>query len=273
MKRYLKLFRNATEFVSNEDSPLKPDSNPPLLLELKNLININDMKLLFKNDSLSNNFFSKELLLRDYDTRYLIQKKSFLNFFIENLQFYSYRIIYSVLNDTTYKDDVDIYNRIYVNNAMVSNQFNLILAMLFDKIYFLFMLNVPLFNYFFKNTFNFSEFNILLLNNPEYFYIYETNLLEYYKLYFSSFYISIHLLYIDESFLTPIFSILQIFSLIFLVTLYMLLYFIYFNTFFKEDSIIDHDFLTANITIEAEEEIGSMDDILMASVILIFLFL
>jgi len=53
----------------------------------------------------------------------------------------------------------------------------------------------------------------------------------------------------------------------------MLLYFVYFNTSSKEDNIADHDFLAMNVTIEAEEEIGSMDDILMSLAILIFLFL
>jgi len=148
-----------------------------------------------------------------------------------------------------------------------------VLAVLFDKMYFLFMLNLPFFNYFFKNIYNFADFNILILYNPEYYYIFQSNLLEYYSLYSSHLYLSIFLLNIDESFLTPIFSILQFFSLIFFVTFYMLLYFIYFNTLFNEDTIIDHDFLISNATIEAEEEIASIDDIFMSLVILIFLFL
>lgn len=207
------------------------------------------------------------------DVNFLIQKKSFINFFTENLQFYSYRLINYVLYDIIYKDDINIQYKIYFASPLVSTALEHLVSILFDKIYFLLILNLPFFNYFLKNFFDFSEFNIIILNNPEYFFIFEHNLFEYYNNYFSNLYLSIFLLNVDESFLTPVFSILQFFSIIFLVTFYMFLYFIYFNIIFKDETIVDHDFLLFNVTLEAEEEIGSIDDILMSLVILIFLFL
>jgi len=50
------------------------------------------------------------------------------------------------------------------------------------------------------------------------------------------------------------------------------IFFSYYSSSSKEESLIDHDFLIANVTVESEEEIGAIDDILIGSVLLVFLF-
>jgi len=58
-----------------------------------------------------------------------------------------------------------------------------------------------------------------------------------------------------------------------LVIMFLIIYFSYYNNYNSEDNILDHDYLVYNVTIEAEEEIGSMDDMLITSVILLYTFL
>jgi hypothetical protein len=82
-----------------------------------------------------------------------------------------------------------------------------------------------------------------------------------------------YLLTINESFISPIMMITQFFFIFFLVLLFIITYFSYFNNMNTEDNIVDHDYLAFNVTIEAEEEIGSMDDMLLTSVILLYIFL
>jgi len=41
----------------------------------------------------------------------------------------------------------------------------------------------------------------------------------------------------------------------------------------REENTIDHDYLIANATVESEEEIGSLDDMLLAILILSYIFL
>jgi hypothetical protein len=82
-----------------------------------------------------------------------------------------------------------------------------------------------------------------------------------------------YLLTINESFISPIMMITQFFFIFFLVLLFIITYFSYFNNLNTEDNIVDHDYLAFNVTIEAEEEIGSMDDMLLTSVILLYIFL
>jgi len=132
---------------------------------------------------------------------------------------------------------------------------------------------LPIFNEFFHHLFNSSELNSILLNNPEYYLIFKNYLFDFYKNYLTNIYSSIYLLNINESFITPVIMIPQ-FLFIFIIALFFLLtYFTYFNNPNSEDNIVDHDYLIFNTTIEAEEEIGSMDDMLLTSVILIYIFL
>jgi hypothetical protein len=51
-----------------------------------------------------------------------------------------------------------------------------------------------------------------------------------------------------------------------------ILYMNYYSTNTTEENVIDHDFLLANATLDAEEEIGSLDDILFGFVIFFYVF-
>jgi hypothetical protein len=64
------------------------------------------------------------------------------------------------------------------------------------------------------------------------------------------------------------------FIFIFGIVLFLIItYFNYYVNYNTDENIVDHDYLTYNVTIEAEEEIGSMDDMLLTSVILLYIFL
>jgi hypothetical protein len=49
-------------------------------------------------------------------------------------------------------------------------------------------------------------------------------------------------------------------------------YFSFYSSSSKEEATIDSDYLAASITVESEKEIGSIDDILMPSIVLIYTF-
>jgi hypothetical protein len=64
----------------------------------------------------------------------------------------------------------------------------------------------------------------------------------------------------------------QLLFITYLGFLFVSFYFSFYSTATKEESTIDADYLSASITIESEKELGSVDDILMASVILLYTF-
>jgi hypothetical protein len=87
-----------------------------------------------------------------------------------------------------------------------------------------------------------------------------------------NFYVSLYLLSFSESYISIIMVFIQFLILLFLILLFLITYFCYYVNLSNSDNIIDHDYLLFNILVEAEEEIGSIDDMLLTSVVLIYIF-
>lgn len=158
-------------------------------------------------------------------------------------------------------------------NSILNNHHNLFISVILDQLFFIAAFSLPFFNDFFHHLMNSEEFNNFLIIHPEYYFIYKNYTNDFYQNYLSNIYLSMYLLTINESFISPIMMITQFFFIFFLVLLFIITYFSYFNNLNTEDNIVDHDYLAFNVTIEAEEEIGSMDDMLLTSVILLYVFL
>jgi hypothetical protein len=79
--------------------------------------------------------------------------------------------------------------------------------------------------------------------------------------------------YLDsQSLLSPIMLLPQLLFIAYIGFFFVSFYFSFYSSSSKEESTIDADYLSASITIESEKELGSIDDILMPSVILIYTF-
>jgi hypothetical protein len=79
--------------------------------------------------------------------------------------------------------------------------------------------------------------------------------------------------YLDsQSLLSPIMLLPQLLFISYVGFFFVSFYFSSYSTPSKEESTIDSDYLSASITVESEKELGSIDDILMPSVILIYTF-
>jgi len=79
-------------------------------------------------------------------------------------------------------------------------------------------------------------------------------------------------MYNSENTLNPFVLLPHILFFYFFIFYFFSIFFSYYNSSTKEESLIDHDFLITNVTVESEEEIGALDDIFMGSILLIFLF-
>lgn len=76
----------------------------------------------------------------------------------------------------------------------------------------------------------------------------------------------------SQSLLTPIMLFPQLLFIAYVAFFFVAFYFSFYSTPSKEESTIDADYLSASITVESEKEIGSIDDILMPSIVLIYTF-
>ena len=62
------------------------------------------------------------------------------------------------------------------------------------------------------------------------------------------------------------------FFLVYGALIFICFYFNYFLTPTKEEALIDNDYLINSMGIEAEKEITAFDDIILAAIILIYIF-
>jgi len=117
-----------------------------------------------------------------------------------------------------------------------------------------------------------KESILVLLVHPELNFIKEEVFQEYYLSYFSSLVFSIYELTESETFYTPIILIPQLLFLIFLAVVFISFYFSYFSGANSEESTIDADYLVSSVAVEAEKEISSFDDMILALIVLIYIF-
>ena len=79
--------------------------------------------------------------------------------------------------------------------------------------------------------------------------------------------------YLDsQSLLSPIMLFPQLLFVTYLGFLFVAFYFSFYQSATKEEATIDSDYLSASVTVESEKEIGSLDDMLMPMLIIIYTF-
>jgi len=75
-----------------------------------------------------------------------------------------------------------------------------------------------------------------------------------------------------ESWLSPNLKLLDLMFLISLFSIFLIIYFSYYNSFFKENTTINSDYLNASTLVESEKEISSLDDIILSIIIILYIF-
>lgn len=89
---------------------------------------------------------------------------------------------------------------------------------------------------------------------------------------FSDLNFSIFNLIESETFFSPVLLFPQFIFLLFLSTIFVVFYFSFFLSYTKEENTIDFDYLISNSTVEAEKEISSFDDMILAFIVLFYVF-
>jgi hypothetical protein len=125
----------------------------------------------------------------------------------------------------------------------------------------------------FKFITNNFENTISLINFPEYFFISDYFIKSFIIPFSSEIDNILYSYHGEENFLNPIIIVPHLLVIGLFMIFFITLYFSYYSSSIKEEVTIDHDFLIANTTVEAEEEIGSLDDMLLSIIILSFIFM
>jgi len=118
-----------------------------------------------------------------------------------------------------------------------------------------------------------SEFSLFVLDHPEFYFISEFFLKNFILPFSSNVDNVIYVMNDGENFLNPVLLFPHLLVIVFFITFFVLVYFSYYNSPVKEENTVDHDYLIASSTVESEEEIGSLDDMLLSILILSYIFL
>jgi len=163
------------------------------------------------------------------------------------------------------------YDYFFYLNTLSSNK-TLITSVLLDLTNLLSFITVNYDDFWYKTIFGNQELSTYYFNHPEIIFfsseiknfIFETSL--------TSFFTGLLTNELTENLLNPVFMIGQVVLTLYLIGLIVIYFFTFFGVSSTDESIIDHDYVINTILIESEEEIGSWDDIIVASIIFFFIF-
>jgi len=116
-----------------------------------------------------------------------------------------------------------------------------------------------------------SDSTYIFIYNPELLFLKKQLLVDYLP-FISNLFFILNEGILVESINSPIIIIPQFFFLTYSALIFISFYFNYFLTPTKEESLIDNDYLINSMTVEAEKEITAFDDMILATIILIYVF-
>lgn len=215
----------------------------------------------FQNFQATQNTISKDSLLSGTDWIY---------FYVEQLLAYDFRLLYFwfFLNSVLLPENL-IYKILY----FYIHSFNAPILYWSSLLNDFFNLKLFSFNGLEKWLLNFTAYNgvgqikdFVLFNNS-------TSVLKAYWIK-SSTELNVHLetLLTNEGVFNTTFMLINALFILFFTILGVSFYFTFLTSSTKEESTIDNDFMMHSITIEAEEEIASIDDILLAIIFVMYIF-
>jgi len=137
--------------------------------------------------------------------------------------------------------------------------------------------NSELFKFhFLDNWFRFflssKEASIIYIYQPELLLVKNSIYNYYYTTFFTEFRSSIYDMLDKESFKSPLMLLPKLILIIYFTVLFITFYFSYYSSSVKEESTIDADFLAASLTVESEKELGSLDDIILCFLVIVYVF-
>jgi hypothetical protein len=111
----------------------------------------------------------------------------------------------------------------------------------------------------------------IFIYNPELLFL-KKQLLSDYLPFFSNLFIVLNEGVFIESLSSPIIVVPQFLFLVYAALLFISFYFNYFLSPTKEESLVDNDYLISSMVVEAEKEITAFDDMILAAIILMYIF-
>lgn len=190
---------------------------------------------------------------------------------VDKFFFLSIKFTYLLSSWTIFDESFNFY---FLNNwySLFSNTEQQIFTSIFlDYYYELNNIKLSTINEWLKNIFDSVYTSYIYTDHPELLFIKALLLLDSYIFFNGSLYVSLYTSQLNESFNLIIFSITHYIVVLLLLSFLFILYFSpYINS--THENTVDLDFSATSLLIEAEKEISSIDDIILFSVTILYIF-
>jgi hypothetical protein len=192
--------------------------------------------------------------------------------FVETLYVFDFIVVYLKFLELVSNDSIEFFFSTYWFYSWYVSNWQLIWNVFLDKYFTSLLIKLPYTDDWFRQMLASKESSLFLIHHPEFIFIQEKIFNIVYLNYIADVVFSLYDLTEREGFLTPVIFFPQFLLVIFLLTVLVSFYFTFFASPVKEEAALDVDHLNASVMTECEKEIGSLDDMLFSSLILIYFF-
>ncbi len=192
--------------------------------------------------------------------------------YVETLYIYDYKIVYFWFLNSVYDESMDFFFLSVWYSSLQTSSLQLFWSVLLDNYITSSLFQLSLTDEWVRSYMSGKDSALFVIYHPEVIFLKNQIINNYFFDFLSDINVSA-IQYLDsQSLLTPIMLFPQLLFVAYMGFLFVAFYFSFYSSSTKEESTIDSDYLSASITVESEKEIGSIDDMLMPSIIIIYTF-
>ena len=191
---------------------------------------------------------------------------------VENLYIYDYKIVYFWFLNSVYDESIDFFFTSVWYIGLQTSGLQLFWSVVLDNYITASILQFNLTDEWVRSFISSKDTALFVIHHPEIIFLKNQIINNFFFDFLADINISA-IQYLDsQSLLTPIMLFPQLLFLVYVFVMFVAFFFSFYTSSSKEESTIDADYLSASLTVESEKEIGSLDDMLMPAIILIYTF-
>ena len=191
---------------------------------------------------------------------------------VETLYMYDFKIVYFWLLNSVFDESIDFFFISVWYISLQTSGLQLFWSVMLDSYIVSSLFQFSLTDEWVRSYISSKDSALFVIHHPESIFFKNQILNNFFFDFLADINISA-IQYLDsQSLLTPIMLFPQLLFIAYVGFFFVSFFFSFYSTSSKEESTVDADYLSASITVESEKEIGSIDDILMPSIVLLYTF-
>ena len=222
--------------------------------------------------TLGKNDFSASFLNYDTGIHAMYSGIDWVYTYVETLYIYDYKIVYFWLLNNVYDESIDFFFLSVWYTSLQISGLQLLWSIILDNYITTNLFQFSLTDEWVRSYISSKDSALFVIYHPEVIFLKNQIINNYFFDFLADINISSIQYLESQSLLTPIMLFPQLLFIGYVGFFFVAFYFSYYSSSSKEESTIDSDYLSASITVESEKEIGSLDDLLMPSIVLLYTF-